>query len=174
MLKKDIGQKILLSLKICSPAFRSLASRSTPKNHALEPTSLTIWVITSLVTGLCPYQRKSRPFKPSQSQKNTQIIASVHWYDQLLSWYVAKALWASFPIDCFNPPKRQIRLERQAPKDFWCYQTCDRTWNIFCLPGLQCSVWKTYWCFQTTNCRSNIPKGPAHQFLLIKYAQLPT
>ena len=43
--------------------------KSTPENHALAPTNLTIWVITSLVMGLCPYQRKLRPFNPSQFQK---------------------------------------------------------------------------------------------------------
>ena len=69
MLQKAIGHKILLSSKRCPPASRRLGSRSTPENYALAPTNLTIWVITSLVTGLCPYQRNSSPFKPSQFQK---------------------------------------------------------------------------------------------------------
>ena len=158
MLQKAFVQKTLLSSKRCSPAPRSLGSRSTPSNHALAPTNLTIWVITSLVTGLCPYQIKLLAFNPSQFQKLAKI-ASVYWYDQLLSWHVAKALWASLPMNCLNSPKRQIQLERRPPKLFWCYQTCDRTWRIFGLPRLQYSVWNTYWYFQTTNWRSHIPKG---------------
>ena len=62
---KGSWDNILLSSNICSSASRRLVSRSTQGNHALAPTNLTIWVITSLVTGLCPYQRKLRPFKPS-------------------------------------------------------------------------------------------------------------
>ena len=66
---KFFGQNILMSSKRCSPATISLGSRSTPANHAFAHTNLTIWVVTSLVTRLCPYQRKSRPFKPLQSQR---------------------------------------------------------------------------------------------------------
>ena len=36
------------------------------------------------------------------SPKDSQTIASVHRYDQLISWHVAKAIWYSFPINCFN------------------------------------------------------------------------
>ena len=114
------------------------------RNYALGPTNLTTRVITSLVTGLCPYQRNLRQFKPSQFPKKTQTIASVYRYDQLLPLHVEKELWSSCPINCLNFQKRQIRLERQASKVFWCYQTCDRTWSIVGLPGLQCSVWNTY------------------------------
>ena len=173
MLQKALGQNILLSSKRCSPASRRLGSRSTPANHVLSPTNLTIWVITSLVTELCPYERKSRQFKPSQFQK-LAIIASVYRHDQLLPWHVAKALWASRPINCINFQKRQIQLERRAPKVFRCYQICDRTWSIVELPWLQSSVWNTYWCFEITTWRSHIPKGQAHCFLFTKDEQLPT
>ena len=173
VLQRSLEKNILLSSKRCSPASRRLGSRSTPENHALAPTNLTIWVITSLVTGLCPYQIKARPFKPSQSQ-NIAKIASVYWYYQLLSWHVGKALRASCPINCLNFQKRQIWLERRAQKLFLCYQTCDRTWIIVGPPGLQCSVWNKYWWFQTTNWRSNIPKGQAHNLILTKYEQCPT
>ena len=57
MLQKALGKNILLSSKRCSPASRRLGSRSTPANIALAPTNLTIWVITSLVTELCPHQK---------------------------------------------------------------------------------------------------------------------
>ena len=106
-----------------------------------------------------------------RSPKNLQTIASIYRYDHLLSWHVAKALWPSCSINCLNLQKRQIRLERWAPKVFWCYQTCDRIWSIFWLPRLQWSVWITYWCFQTTKWRSHIPKGQSHRFLFMKYEQ---
>ena len=109
-----------------------------------------------------------------RSPKNSQTIASVYRYDQLLLWHVAKAIWASCPINCLKFEKRQIRLERRAPKVFWCYQTCDRTWSIVGITGLQCSIWNTYWCFQTTNWRSHISNGQAHCFLFTKYEQCPT
>ena len=90
--------------------------------------------------------------------KKLQTIASVYQYDKFLRWHVAKTLWDSRPITCLNFQKRQIRLERRAPKVFWWYQTCDRMWSIVCLPRLQRSIFNTYWCFQTTNWRSRIPK----------------
>ena len=65
---KTLGQNILLSSKRCLSASRRLGSRSTPASHASEPTNLNTWVITPLVTVLCPYQRKSSPFNTSQSQ----------------------------------------------------------------------------------------------------------
>ena len=105
---------------------------------------------------------------------NSQTTASVYQYDQLLLWHVAKALWASRPINCINFQKCQIWLERQAPKVCWSYQKCDRMWSIVELPGLQCSVWNTFWCFQTTTWRSHIPKGQAYHFLFTKDEQLPT
>ena len=158
MLQKAFGQNILLSSKRYSPASIRLGSRSTPANYVLAPTNLTIWVITSLVTSLCPYQRKSRPFNPSQSQ-NLAKIASVYRYDQLLSWNIAKAIWYFCPINCLNLQKHQIWPLKQSPKLFWCYQMCYRMWSIFGLPRLQCNVSNTYWCFQTKNWRNNIPKG---------------
>ena len=62
------------------------------RNYALGPTKLTTRVITSLVTGLCPYQRNLRQFKPSHFPKKTQTIASVYRYDQLLPLHVEKEL----------------------------------------------------------------------------------
>ena len=53
------------------------AGLNTPANYDLAPTNVTIWVITSLVTGLFPYQRKSRPFKPSQIQKLAKNCVSL-------------------------------------------------------------------------------------------------
>ena len=148
-------------------------SRSKPANHALAPTNLTIWVITSLVTGLC-HTKESWGHLSPRSSKNSQIIASVHQHDLLISWYVVKALWASCPINCLNFQKRQIWLERRAPIFFWYYQTCDRTWSIAGPPGLQCSVLNIYWCIQATNWHSCIPKGQARCFLFTKDEQRPT
>ena len=111
------------------------------------------------------HTKESRGNSIPRSSKNSQTIASVYRHDQLLPWHVAKALWDSCPINCINFQKRQIRLERRAPKVFRCYQTCDRTWSIVGLPGIQCSVWNTYWCFEITTWRSHIPKRQAHHFL---------
>ena len=55
---------------------------------------------------------------PPCSPKDLQTIVSVHWYDQLLLWHVAKGLWASCPSNFFNLQKRQVRLERRSPKLF--------------------------------------------------------
>ena len=77
------------------------------------------------------------------STKDLQTIGSVFRYDQILSWHVAKALWASCPINWFNLQKRQIWQERWEPKVFLFYQICDRTWSIVGLPRLQWSVWNT-------------------------------
>ena len=63
--------------------------------------------------------------------------------------------------------------ERRAPKVFWCYQLCDKTWIIFGLPWLQWSVWNTYWFLQNTDWRIHIPKRQAHCFLFTKYEQHP-
>ena len=84
MLQKDLGQNIFLSSKRCSPTSRRLGSRSMPANLVLAHTNLTIYVITSLMKGLCPYLRKSRQFKPSQFQKNCkqlrQFIGMINFY----------------------------------------------------------------------------------------------
>ena len=111
------------------------------------------------------HTKESRGNSIPHSSKKLQTIASFYQYDQLLPWHVEKALWASRPINCIHFQKRQIRLERRVLKVFQCYQTCDRTWSIVGLPGLQGSVWNTYWCFEIKNWRSNIPKGQAHRFL---------
>ena len=74
MLQKAIGNNVLLSSKRCSPAPRRMGSRPTPANHVFTPKKLTIWVIKSLVTGLCPYQRKSGPFKPSKYKKTRKQL----------------------------------------------------------------------------------------------------
>ena len=81
---KALGQNILLSSKRSSPDSRRLGSRSRLDNHALVPTNWTIWVITSPVTGLCPYQIKSRPFNPSQSPKHAKNCVS----SSVLSTYI--------------------------------------------------------------------------------------
>ena len=91
----------------------------------------------------------SGPHSPKNSQKLRQFIGIFNFY---------RDIWQ----------KRQIRMERRASKLFWCYQTCDRTWHIVGLPGLQCSVWNPYWCFQTINLRSHIP------FQFMKDEQCPT
>ena len=119
------------------------------------------------------YTKESLGHSSPLSPKNSQTIASVHRYYQLISWHVAKVLWASCPVNCLNLQKHKIRLEKWAPKIFWYYQTCDRKWSIVDLPVLQCSVWNTYWCFQTTNWRSHILKRQAHCFLFTTYEQRP-
>ena len=75
------------------------------------------------------------------SPKYSQAIAPVHRYYQLISWHVAKLLWASYPINFLNLQERQMWMERQAPKVSLCSQTCDMTWVIDGLTILQCSVW---------------------------------
>ena len=120
------------------------------------------------------HTKESRGHSSPHIRKNLQTIESVHWYDQLLSWHVAKTLWDSCLINFPNLQKCQIQLEILAPKQFWCYQTCDRTWSVVGLPGLQCSVWNTYWFFQTTNWLSHIPKGQSHRFLFTKDEKRPT
>ena len=124
--------------------------------------------------GVMPHTKESWGHSIPCSPKDSQIIAPVHQYNQFLSLHVTKILWASWPINCFNLQERQILVERRAPKVFWCNQTCDGTWIIAGLPGLQCSVLNTYWCFQTTNWCSHIPKEQANCFLFTKYEQLPT
>ena len=119
------------------------------------------------------HTKESRGHSSPRSPKNLQTVASVYRYDQLLLWHVVKVLRASLPINCLNLQKRQIQLERRAPKVFWCYQTCDRTWSIVFLLGLQWPVWNTYWCFQTKNWRSRILKGQSHRFLFTKDEQRP-
>ena len=112
------------------------------------------------------HTKEIRGHSSPRSPKELQNIVSVHRYDQLLFWHVGKTLWAYCPIRCFN-------LERRAPKVFWCYQTCDRTWSIVGLTGLQCSVWNTYWCFQTTDWCSHLPKGQSRRFLFNKDEYFP-
>ena len=172
MSQEDLGQNILLSLKRCSPTSRSMGSRSTPENHASATTNLNDWVITSLVTLLCTYQINSRPFKPSQSQRlaNNCVSSSV-WSTYIVTR--GKMLLASCPINCFNLQKSQTRVERREPRVFWYNKTCNGTWSISGLLGLQCSVWNTYWFLQTTDWCSHIPKGQAHRFLFTKDEQLP-
>ena len=82
------------------------------------------------------HTKESQDHSSPRSSKNLQTIASVHRYDQLLPWHVAKAFRASRAINCLNLQKRQIQLERRAPKVFWCYQACERTWSIVGLTGL--------------------------------------
>ena len=91
MLQNSLGQNILLSSERCSPTSRSLGSRSTPENHALALKNLTIWVITSLVTRLYPYQIKSRQFKPSQFQKLENNCFSL-------------SVWSTSTVTCGKTP----------------------------------------------------------------------
>ena len=135
-----------------------------------------IWLIQLLCHLWQGYDhtKECRGHSSPRSSKNSQNIASVYRYDQLLSWHVAKVFWDSCPINCFNIQKRQIRLETRAPKVFWCYQTCDRTWIIVGLTKHRCSVWNTYWWLQTKNSRIHIPKRQAHCFLFMKDEQRPT
>ena len=65
------------------------------------------------------HTKESRGHSSPRSSKNLQKIALVYRYDQHLLWHVAKWLWDSCPINCLNFQKRQIRLERWAPKVFW-------------------------------------------------------
>ena len=101
MLQKALGQKILLSSERCSPTPRRLVSRLTPASHASLPTNLNTWVITSLVTGLCPYKESQGHLHP-HIPKYSQTIAPVYWYDQIISWHVAKVIWSLCPINCIN------------------------------------------------------------------------
>ena len=173
MLQNDLGKNILLSSKKCSPDSIRLGSSSTPANNALAPTNLNIWVIMSLMTVLCSYQRKLRPFKPSHFQRLTKnCVGSSVWSTSIVK--CVKMLRSSCPINCFNLQKRQIRLERRAPKVFWCYQTCDRKWSIFGLTVLQYSVSNTYWRFQAIYWCSHLQKGQAHCFLFVKDEYCPT
>ena len=107
---------------------------------------------------------------PKTCKQLRQFISMIKFYRD--RWQKRSDLLA--PLTCLNFQKCQIRLERQAPNFFRCYQTCYRTWSIVGLSGLQCSVWNTYWCFQTTNWLSHIPKGQAHRFLFSKNEQRPT
>ena len=167
MSQKALGQNILLSSKSCLSASIRLGSRSTPASYALGRTNLNTWVITSLVKVLCPHQRKSRPFKTSQLQILAKNCASSSvWSISIV--ICGKTLLASCPINCLNLQAHQIRVERKAPKLFWCNQMCDMTCIISGLPILQCSVWNTYWCIQTTYWCSHIPKGQANWFLFTK------
>ena len=52
-----------------------------------------------------PIPKKVKAIQSLAVPKNSQTIVSFHRHDQLLSWDVAKALWASCPINCLNLQK---------------------------------------------------------------------
>ena len=86
MSQNALGQKILMSSNRFSPASIRMGSRSTPESHALSPTNLNIWIITSLVTVLWPYQIKSRSFKPSQPQRHANnCVSSLVWSTSIVT-----------------------------------------------------------------------------------------
>ena len=164
MLQKALGQIILLSSKIFHPPPEGWAQGQQQKILLWRP---QIWLFGLSRHSWWGYAHTKRSWGnlSHRSSKNSQTIASVYWYDQLLPWHVAKAIWDYLPVNCINFEKRQIWLERWAPKVIRCYQTCDRTWSIVGLSWLQCNVWNTYWCFKITTWRSHIPKGQANCFL---------
>ena len=119
-----------------------------------------------------PIWKKVEDIQALAAPKTSKFFVSLSvWSTSTVT--CGKTTLTFFPINCLNFQERQMQLERRAPKVFWCYQTCDRTWIIVDLPGLQCFVWNTYWCFQNTNWRSHIPKGQAHHFLFAKDGQCP-
>ena len=56
----------------------------TPENHALAPTNVTIWVITSLVMRLFPYQKKVEAIQslavPKNGKQLRQFIGMINFY----------------------------------------------------------------------------------------------
>ena len=48
------------------------------------------------------HNKESRGHSSPRSSRKSQTIASVYQYDQLITWHVVKALWASLPINWLN------------------------------------------------------------------------
>ena len=77
--------------------------------------------------GVMPIPNKVKaiqaPPNPKPRKQLRQFIGMVNFYRDM--WQKRSELLATLPA--LTSKKRQIQLERRAPKVFRCYQTCDRT-----------------------------------------------
>ena len=90
MLQRDLGQNILLSLKICWPASIRLVSRSNPSNHDFAPNFWTFGLSRPLWQGYA-HTKKVKAIKylsvPKTFKQLRQFIHIINFYCEMWQKY---------------------------------------------------------------------------------------